>query len=127
MVLGSTEVGKLLYKQCASGVKRVGLELGGNAPFIVFDSADLDKAVEGAMASKFRNCGQVNIVGLWYIYCVLLFKVKFLTMKTVKKNCLLTYVSYDIISHCSLFLLTQFLVKVPWLRTEGLWLLLLWS
>jgi len=58
---GSTEVGKLLYKQCATGVKRVGLELGGNAPFIVFDSADLDKAVEGAIASKFRNCGQTCV------------------------------------------------------------------
>ncbi|XP_054280197.1 glutarate-semialdehyde dehydrogenase [Macrosteles quadrilineatus] len=58
---GSTEVGKLLYKQCASGVKRVGLELGGNAPFIVFESADLDKAVEGAIASKFRNCGQTCV------------------------------------------------------------------
>ncbi|GLH11689.1 Probable methylmalonate-semialdehyde dehydrogenase [acylating], mitochondrial [Gryllus bimaculatus] len=58
---GSTEVGKLLYQQCASGVKRVGLELGGNAPFIVFSSADVDKAVEGAMASKFRNCGQTCV------------------------------------------------------------------
>uniref|UniRef100_A0A1B6JYT7 Succinate-semialdehyde dehydrogenase n=1 Tax=Homalodisca liturata TaxID=320908 RepID=A0A1B6JYT7_9HEMI len=58
---GSTEVGKLLYRQCASGVKRVGLELGGNAPFIVFDTADLDKAVEGAIASKFRNCGQTCV------------------------------------------------------------------
>lgn len=58
---GSTEVGKLLYKQCADGVKRIGLELGGNAPFIVFESANLDKAVAGAMASKFRNCGQTCI------------------------------------------------------------------
>ncbi|XP_058467940.1 succinate-semialdehyde dehydrogenase [NADP(+)] GabD-like [Malaya genurostris] len=58
---GSTEVGKLLYKQCANGIKRIGLELGGNAPFIVFKSADLDKAVIGAMNSKFRNCGQTCI------------------------------------------------------------------
>ncbi|XP_050539550.1 succinate-semialdehyde dehydrogenase [NADP(+)] GabD [Daktulosphaira vitifoliae] len=58
---GSTEVGKLLYKQCSSTVKRIGLELGGNAPFIVFDNADLDKAVAGAMASKFRNCGQTCV------------------------------------------------------------------
>ncbi|PSN35729.1 Succinate-semialdehyde dehydrogenase [Blattella germanica] len=58
---GSTNVGKLLYKQCASGVKRISLELGGNAPFIVFDSADIDKAVAGAIASKFRNCGQTCV------------------------------------------------------------------
>lgn len=57
--IGSTAVGKLLYKQSSSGVKRLALELGGNAPFIVFSSADIDKAVEGAVASKFRNCGQV--------------------------------------------------------------------
>lgn len=58
---GSTEVGRLLYRQCADGIKRIGLELGGNAPFIVFKSADLDKAVAGAMASKFRNCGQTCV------------------------------------------------------------------
>ncbi|XP_063707387.1 succinate-semialdehyde dehydrogenase [NADP(+)] GabD [Culicoides brevitarsis] len=58
---GSTEVGKLLYKQCSVGIKRIGLELGGNAPFIVFDNADLDKAVNGAMTSKFRNCGQTCV------------------------------------------------------------------
>lgn len=58
---GSTEVGKLLYKQCSSTVKRIGLELGGNAPFVVFDGADIDKAVAGAMASKFRNCGQTCV------------------------------------------------------------------
>ncbi|XP_050433262.1 succinate-semialdehyde dehydrogenase, mitochondrial [Adelges cooleyi] len=58
---GSTEVGKLLYKQCSSTVKRIGLELGGNAPFIVFEGADVDKAVAGAMASKFRNCGQTCV------------------------------------------------------------------
>ncbi len=58
---GSTEIGKLLMKQCAGTVKKVSLELGGNAPFIVFDDADLDKAVEGAMASKFRNTGQTCV------------------------------------------------------------------
>ena len=58
---GSTEVGKQLMQQCASTVKKVSLELGGNAPFIVFDDADLDAAVEGAMASKFRNTGQTCV------------------------------------------------------------------
>jgi succinate-semialdehyde dehydrogenase len=58
---GSTQVGKLLYKQCADGIKRIGLELGGNAPFIVFKSANIDQAVVGAMASKFRNCGQTCV------------------------------------------------------------------
>ena len=58
---GSTEVGRILYAQCAQGIKRIGLELGGNAPFIVFESADVDKAVTGAMTSKFRNCGQTCV------------------------------------------------------------------
>ncbi len=58
---GSTEVGKLLMRQCADTVKKVGLELGGNAPFIVFDDADLDRAVTGAMISKFRNAGQTCV------------------------------------------------------------------
>ncbi|MEQ8356523.1 MAG: NADP-dependent succinate-semialdehyde dehydrogenase [Kiloniellaceae bacterium] len=58
---GSTEVGKLLMEQCASTVKKVSLELGGNAPFIVFDDADLDAAVEGAIISKFRNTGQTCV------------------------------------------------------------------
>jgi succinate-semialdehyde dehydrogenase/glutarate-semialdehyde dehydrogenase len=58
---GSTRVGKLLMEQCASTVKKVSLELGGNAPFIVFDDADLDKAAEGAIASKFRNMGQTCV------------------------------------------------------------------
>jgi len=66
---GSTAVGKILYEQCASGIKRIGLELGGNAPFIVFKSADLDKAVAGAMASKFRNCGQVIFNGTRKKWC----------------------------------------------------------
>jgi succinate-semialdehyde dehydrogenase / glutarate-semialdehyde dehydrogenase len=58
---GSTEVGKLLMRQSASTVKKVSLELGGNAPFIVFDDADLDAAVVGAIASKYRNAGQTCV------------------------------------------------------------------
>lgn len=58
---GSTGVGKLLMEQCAGTVKRVSLELGGNAPFLVFDDADLDAAVEGAMISKYRNSGQTCV------------------------------------------------------------------
>jgi succinate-semialdehyde dehydrogenase/glutarate-semialdehyde dehydrogenase len=58
---GSTEVGKILLKQCADTVKRTSMELGGHAPFIVFDDADLDKAVEGAIACKFRNAGQTCV------------------------------------------------------------------
>ncbi len=58
---GSTEVGKILMRQSASTVKKVALELGGNAPLIVFDDADLDRAVTGAMASKFRNAGQTCV------------------------------------------------------------------
>ena len=58
---GSTEIGKLLMEQCAGTVKKVSMELGGNAPFIVFDDADIDAAVEGAMASKFRNTGQTCV------------------------------------------------------------------
>ncbi|MBK1664798.1 succinate-semialdehyde dehydrogenase (NADP(+)) [Rhodospirillum rubrum] len=58
---GSTEVGKILMAQCAGTVKKVSLELGGNAPFIVFDDADLDAAVAGAIASKYRNAGQTCV------------------------------------------------------------------
>lgn len=58
---GSTEVGKILMRQAASTVKKVGLELGGNAPFLVFDDADIDAAVEGAMLSKYRNMGQTCV------------------------------------------------------------------
>ena len=58
---GSTEVGKLLMAQCADTIKKLSLELGGNAPFIVFDDADLDAAVEGAVASKYRNTGQTCV------------------------------------------------------------------
>jgi succinate-semialdehyde dehydrogenase / glutarate-semialdehyde dehydrogenase len=58
---GSTEVGKLLMAQCAAGVKKVSLELGGNAPFIVFDDADLDEAIAGALLCKYRNSGQTCI------------------------------------------------------------------
>jgi succinate-semialdehyde dehydrogenase/glutarate-semialdehyde dehydrogenase len=58
---GSTEVGKLLLGKCAGTVKKVSMELGGNAPFIVFDDADLDRAVEGAMVAKYRNSGQTCV------------------------------------------------------------------
>jgi succinate-semialdehyde dehydrogenase/glutarate-semialdehyde dehydrogenase len=58
---GSTEIGRLLMAQCAPTIKKLGLELGGNAPFIVFDDADLDAAVAGAMISKYRNAGQTCV------------------------------------------------------------------
>ncbi len=58
---GSTEVGRILARQCAPSVKKISLELGGNAPFIVFDDADIDSAVEGAMVSKYRNAGQTCV------------------------------------------------------------------
>src|SRR5438105_1503181 len=58
---GSTEVGRILMRQCAQTVKKLSLELGGNAPFIVFDDADIDSAVEGAMVSKYRNAGQTCV------------------------------------------------------------------
>jgi len=58
---GSTEIGKILMEQCAATVKKTSMELGGNAPFIVFDDADLDSAVQGALASKYRNTGQTCV------------------------------------------------------------------
>jgi succinate-semialdehyde dehydrogenase / glutarate-semialdehyde dehydrogenase len=58
---GSTEVGRILMRQCAPTIKKLSLELGGNAPFIVFDDADIDSAVEGALASKYRNAGQTCV------------------------------------------------------------------
>ena len=58
---GSTAVGKMLYRQCADTVKKLTLELGGNAPLVVFDDADLGQAVAGAMASKYRNAGQTCV------------------------------------------------------------------
>lgn len=58
---GSTEVGRILMAQCASTIKKLSLELGGNAPFIVFDDANIDKAVDGAIASKYRNAGQTCV------------------------------------------------------------------
>ena len=61
---GSTTIGKLLMAQCAPTLKKVSLELGGNAPFIVFDDADLERAVEGALIAKFRNAGPVSYTHL---------------------------------------------------------------
>src|SRR4029077_10200529 len=58
---GSAAVGTMLYQQCADTVKKLTLELGGNAPLVVFDDADLDQAVAGAMASKYRNAGQTCV------------------------------------------------------------------
>ncbi len=58
---GSTEVGRMLLAQCAKTIKKTSMELGGNAPFIVFDDADLDAPVQGAMASKYRNTGQTCV------------------------------------------------------------------
>ena len=58
---GSTEVGAQLLAQCAPTIKKTSMELGGNAPFIVFDDADLDAAVAGAVASKYRNAGQTCV------------------------------------------------------------------
>lgn len=58
---GSTAVGKMLMRQCADTVKKISLELGGNAPLIVFNSADIETAVKGTMFSKFRNTGQTCI------------------------------------------------------------------
>ncbi len=58
---GSTEIGKMLIEQCAKTVKKTSMELGGNAPFIVFDDADLDAAVDGAIMSKYRNTGQTCV------------------------------------------------------------------
>lgn len=66
---GSTEVGRVLMRQCADSIKKVSLELGGNAPFIVFEDACLDKAVEGALVAKFRNAGQTCVcVNRFYIH-----------------------------------------------------------
>src|SRR5699024_3559514 len=60
---GSTEVGKKLMQQGASTIKKLSLELGGHAPILIFNDADISKAVEGAMASKFRNAGQTCVCG----------------------------------------------------------------
>jgi succinate-semialdehyde dehydrogenase / glutarate-semialdehyde dehydrogenase len=58
---GSTQIGRILMSQCASTVKKLSLKLGGNVPFIVFDDADIDVAVQGAIASKYRNSGQTCV------------------------------------------------------------------
>lgn len=66
---GSTETGRLLLRQCADTVKRTSMELGGNAPFIVFEDADVDAAIDGAMAAKFRNAGQTCVcVNRFYVH-----------------------------------------------------------
>lgn len=66
---GSTEIGRTLYRQCANTIKKLSLELGGNAPFIIFPDADIDAAVAGAIASKFRNAGQTCVcVNRFYVH-----------------------------------------------------------
>ncbi|MNP15245.1 Glutarate-semialdehyde dehydrogenase DavD [compost metagenome] len=66
---GSTPVGRLLMGQCAETIKKVSLELGGNAPFIVFDDADIEAAVEGALVAKYRNAGQTCVcVNRFYVH-----------------------------------------------------------
>ena len=65
---GSTEVGRILMRQSADTIKKISLELGGNAPLIVFDDADLDEAVEGAIASKYRNAGQTCVCANRILY-----------------------------------------------------------
>lgn len=65
---GSTAVGKIFMSQCAQTVKRLSMELGGNAPLIVFNSADIDLAVKGTIATKFRNTGQTCISSNRYVW-----------------------------------------------------------
>ena len=65
---GSTEVGRILMRQCSDQIKKVSLELGGNAPFIVFDDADIDEAVAGAMISKYRNAAKRVFVLIEFTY-----------------------------------------------------------
>ena len=92
---GSTEVGKYLYGQCSDTVKRVALELGGNAPFIVFPTADVDAAVQGRMAAKYRNSGQtcvtanrIMVHSSIYQDFVNKFKLVKQCYQTLFKNCL---------------------------------------
>lgn len=74
---GSTAVGKLLLEQSVPTMKRMCMELGGDAPFIVFDSADVEKAVEGCFVSKFRNAGQVRVYDFFDDYDVYIFVLSF--------------------------------------------------
>lgn len=67
---GSTPIGKLLMRQCSDTVKKMSMELGGNTPFMVFDDADIDAAVEGTMSSKHRNRGQTCICANHFLYKV---------------------------------------------------------
>lgn len=84
---GSTEVGRILMQQCASTVKKLSLELGGNAPFIVFEDADLEKAVDGLIASKYRNAGQTCVCAN-RVYVQASIKDKFLELFAKKVNAL---------------------------------------
>lgn len=84
---GSTEVGRILMEECSSTVKKLSMELGGNAPFIVFDDADLEKAAEGLIASKYRNAGQTCVCAN-RVYVQSSVKDKFLEIFTQKVNAL---------------------------------------
>ncbi|PIE47134.1 MAG: succinate-semialdehyde dehydrogenase (NADP(+)) [Gammaproteobacteria bacterium] len=84
---GSTEVGRILMEECASTVKKLSMELGGNAPFIVFDDADLEKAADGLIASKYRNAGQTCVCAN-RVYVQSSVKDKFLEVFTQKVNAL---------------------------------------
>lgn len=84
---GSTEVGRILMQQCASTVKKMSMELGGNAPFIIFEDADLDKAVDGLIASKYRNAGQTCVCAN-RVYVQASIKDKFLELFAKKVNAL---------------------------------------
>lgn len=84
---GSTQVGRVLMQQCAPTIKKLSLELGGNAPFIVFDDADLDAAVDGVMASKFRNSGQTCVcVNRIYVHDKVYAKFSEKLAQTVQAN-----------------------------------------
>lgn len=84
---GSTEVGRILMQQCASTVKKMSMELGGNAPFIIFEDADLNKAVDGLIASKYRNAGQTCVCAN-RVYVQASIKDKFLELFAKKVNAL---------------------------------------
>lgn len=97
MLQGSTAVGKLLYRDCSSTIKHIGLELGGNAPFIVFNSAKLSNAIKSLMIAKFRNSGQVSFFSHFHFVLYLISSlssfcsVSFFNMYTDENCCKLDY------------------------------------
>ncbi len=96
---GSTAVGKLLMSQCAGTVKKLSLELGGNAPFIVFNSADVALAVQGTMASKYRNTGQTCVAPNRYVTSIRVHLI--LNFCTVSWSCILWYFKYHSVNAAS--------------------------